>query len=59
MNIQGMVELVIPEVAPLTLEYLPIESGRVREGFRLFLDTYGTFSDEELLKHRWERFRIM
>ncbi|MFQ9152523.1 MAG: hypothetical protein ACLR6B_14610 [Blautia sp.] len=56
---QGMVEEVIPEEAPLTLENLPKEIGRVREGIRLFLDTYGTFSDEELLKHRWERFRIM
>ena len=56
---QGMVEEVIPEEVPLTLENLPKEIGRVREGIRLFLDTYGTFSDEELLKHRWERFRIM
>ncbi|MBD9013302.1 MAG: hypothetical protein EGR15_01645, partial [Lachnospiraceae bacterium] len=56
---QGMVEEVIPEEDPLTLENLPKEIGRVREGIRLFLDTYGTFSDEELLKHRWERFRIM
>ena len=55
---QGMVEEVIPEETPLTMETLPREAGRIREGIRLFLDTYGSFSEEKLLKHRWERFRI-
>ena len=54
---QGMVEEVIPEERPLTLENLPLRAGRMREGIRLFLNTYGTFSEEELLAHRWERFR--
>ena len=54
---QGMVEEVIPEETPLTLENLPLRAGRMREGIRLFLNTYGTFSEEELLAHRWERFR--
>lgn len=54
---QGMVEEVIPEETPLTLENLPLRAGRMREGIRLFLNTYGTFSEEELLTHRWERFR--
>lgn len=54
---QGMVEEVIPEERPLTLENLPFRAGRMREGIRLFLNTYGTFSEEELLAHRWERFR--
>ena len=55
---QGMVEEVIPEETPLTLENLPRNIGRIREGIRLFLSTYGSFSEEKLLKHRWERFRI-
>ena len=54
---QGMVEEVIPEETPLTLENLPLRAGRMREGIRLFLNTYGIFSEEELLAHRWERFR--
>ena len=53
---QGMVEEVIPEERPLTLE--TFRSGGRHAGRNPSVsDTYGTFSEEELLAHRWERFR--
>lgn len=55
----GIVEHVIPEKKLLTKETLNEVTDTLHQGIRAFLQTYCVMSDQELLQHRYERFRRM
>ena len=55
----GIVEHVIPEKKLLTKETLNEVTDTLHQGIRAFLQSYCVMSDQELLQHRYERFRRM
>lgn len=55
----GIVEQVIREETPLTRENLEEIIPRLDQGIETFLKKYGALSGEELLEHRYQRFRSM
>ncbi len=54
---QGIVELVFAEPAFFTTECLAEVTEQLDKEIRRFIEQYGSYSSEELVKHRYERFR--
>lgn len=54
---QGIVELVFAEPAFFTTECLAEVTGQLDKEIRRFIEQYGSYSSEELVKYRYERFR--
>ena len=55
----GMIEHVIPETEPVSRENIAEAAGYLQNGIADFLEKYGSKESEELLEHRYQRFRKM
>ena len=55
----GMIEHVIPETEPVNRENMEDVAGCLENGIADFLEKYGGKETEELLEHRYQRFRKM
>ena len=55
----GMIEHVIPEIEPVNRENMADVAGCLENGIADFLEKYSGEESEELLKHRYQRFRKM
>ena len=55
----GMIEQIIPEDEPATVETMPEIAGAISEKLADFLNVYGKMSGQELEQQRYERFRRM
>jgi len=55
----GMIEHVIPETEPVSRENMAEVSEYLEKGIADFLGKYSGKACEELLEHRYERFRRM
>ena len=55
----GMIEHVIPEAEPVSLENINDAAAYLENGIEDFLGKYGKTEPEKLLEHRYERFRKM
>lgn len=53
----GIVEQVIPETEELNKETMGAVCKKLQKEIERFLETYGTMETEELLNHRYQRFR--
>ena len=56
---QHIVEKVIPEPEDFTRETLYQVTGLLEREIRAFLDKYTAMTEEELLEHRYQRFRVL
>ena len=54
-----MIEHVIPETEPVNRENMEDVAGCLENGIADFLEKYGGKETEELLEHRYQRFRKM
>ena len=55
----GIVEQVLAEPSPYTIENLKNVTSVLESKIEQFLDRYGVMSEEELVQHRYSRFRRM
>ena len=55
----GVIERVIPEPEELTRETLPEVIMRMEPAIEEFMQRYAGMTEEELLEHRYSRFRAM
>ena len=55
----GMIEHVIPEIEPVNRENMADVAGCLENGIADFLEKYSGKEPEELLEHRYQRFRKM
>ena len=55
----GMIEHVIPETEPVSRENMEDVAGCLENGIADFLEKYSGIEPEELLEHRYQRFRKM
>ena len=56
---RGLIERVIPETEPATLETIPVLAEQIRQNLLAFLDGYSGKSGEEIRELRYRRFRKM
>ncbi len=56
---RGLIERVIPETEPATLETIPVLAEQIRQNLLTFLDGYSSKSGEEIRELRYQRFRKM
>ena len=59
MKAQGIVERVFAEPETYTVQNMDSVIMQINEAIEEFLMRYGSMSEQELIRHRYERFRNM
>ena len=56
---RGLIEQVIPEQEPATIETMPVLAEYIRQSMTAFFERYGGKTKEEIRESRYQRFRNM
>ena len=56
---RGLIEHVIPEPEPASIETMPLLADHIRQSMTAFFERYGGKTKEEIRESRYQRFRNM